>query len=62
MTADRRRPPRLATVRISSTCPNCGHERPAGHHNRDAGDLDPAAAAELGYCPVLAAARNAAAA
>jgi hypothetical protein len=32
----------------------CGAERPPAHHYRDAGDLTPELAAELGYCPALA--------
>jgi hypothetical protein len=40
-----------------ATCPHCRRDaRP--HHYRDAGNITPAAADALGYCPVLAAARR----
>jgi len=40
-------------------CPHgCGTARPGVDHFRDAGDIDPARAADLGYCPALAALRN----
>lgn len=39
-------------------CPHCGSSRISAHHLRDTGDLDPALAVELGYCPKLVEKRN----
>lgn len=50
---------RRSVPRSSSfPCPHCGSSRISAHHLRDTGDLDPATAAELGYCPTLVAKRN----
>lgn len=40
-----------------NTCPHCFAEHLAEHHFRDAGNLTAEEAAQLGYCPVLAASR-----
>lgn len=55
---DRRQTGRRADIALGGACPHCGHDRPASHHLRDAGDATPELATELGYCPVLAAKRN----
>lgn len=39
-------------------CPHCAATRLADHHFRDAGELSPDQAIELGYCPTLAARRT----
>ncbi len=39
-------------------CPHCLAARVGPHHFRDAGQLSPAEALELGYCPELARARG----
>lgn len=54
-TVDRRHPERpLARIATRPPCRECGHDRPAEHHDRDAGDITIARATELGYCPELA--------
>lgn len=40
-------------------CPHCAHERPAGWHLKDAGDMPLERAVDAGYCPTLHAARGA---
>lgn len=51
---ERRSVPRSSSL----SCPWCLSSRISAHHLRDTGDLDPAKAVELGYCPVLAEKRN----
>lgn len=54
MNTERRSAPRLNAF----PCQWCDSTRASAHHARDAGDLTPAEAYDLGYCPELAARRN----
>lgn len=51
---ERRSRPRVSGL----PCPHCDSTRLSAHHLRDTGDLDPAKAVELGYCPTLVEKRN----
>jgi len=57
-TLDRRTGAR-ARIPDRPPCPLCAHDRPASHHDRDAGAITIAQALELGYCPELARRRGA---
>lgn len=54
MNTERRSHPRLS----GPSCPHCDSTRLSAHHLRDTGDLNPADAVRLGYCPTLVAKRN----
>lgn len=57
---DRRQPPRgRARIPSRPPCRECGHDRPAEHHDRDTGDLTLEQVLDLGYCPTLAQRRGA---